>query len=476
MSDLAFTAAADLARLIRTREVSPVEVTRLVLDRAEASQAALNAFITIPAEQALADARAAEAAVLRGDALGPLHGVPFTVKDLVDTAGVRTTYGSLILERNVPARDSVTVARMKAAGAVMCGKVTTPEFGHKPMNEAPLFGKTRNPWDLGRTPGGSSGGSAAAVAAGIAPLSIGTDAGGSIRIPAACCGIVGMKATLGLVPHDSAPDGFGSFSNHGPMTRTVMDAALMLDAMAGADDADPHSHGLPREDWVAAARGEGDLKGLRVAYRPRMGNSLIDAEVAAAAEDCVALLAGMGATVTVVEEDFENTEPYWLVITQSLWVARFDKWLPEWRDRMTPTLVRGIDEGRGYSAVDLQHAIVFRTALFRRVQSWFRDHDMVVMPTLSRTALDLDHDFYEPVAIAGQATGKIRQHWYPYTHPFNMTGHPAITLPAGWHSDGLPFGIQFVGPLSGEARLLHAAALFERARPWAERRPKVKGL
>ena len=471
--DLAFTSAADLAAKIQRREVSPVEVIQTLLARAEASQQTLNAFITIAHEQALAAAQAAERAVMAGDTLGPLHGVPFTVKDLIDTAGVRTTYASLMLEHNVPREDALAVARMKASGAIMMAKVTTPEFGHKPMNEAPLFGVTHNPWDLSRTPGGSSGGSAAAVAAGIAPLSIGTDAGGSIRIPAACCGIVGLKATLGCVPHDTAADSFASFSNQGPMTRTVMDSALMMQAMAGAHPSDVHSHGLPEIDYVGAAEGEGNLSGLRVAYRPLLGNRIVDPEIISATEDAVGVLERLGARVDRINEDFENTEPYWLVITQSLWVARFEEELQTWGQSMTPTLVQGIEQGRGYSAADLQRANVFRTRLFRQVQSWFDDYDMLITPTLARTALDIDHDFAAPVEIDGQMTGKIRQHWYPYTHPFNMTGHPAISLPAGLAADGLPMAIQLVGPLSSEALLLRAAALFERERPWSDLRPEV---
>ena len=171
---------------------------------------------------------------------------------------------------------------MKAAGAVLVGKVSTPEFGHKPMNESPLFGRTVNPWDQSRTSGGSSGGSAAALASGMAPLSIGTDAGGSIRIPAACCGVVGMKGTLGLVPHDNAPDGFGNFSNQGPMARSVADAALMLSVLAGPHPNDPHSHGLPKDDYVAAAKGQGGLKGVKIGWLPFMGNALIDPEILAA--------------------------------------------------------------------------------------------------------------------------------------------------------------------------------------------------
>jgi aspartyl-tRNA(Asn)/glutamyl-tRNA(Gln) amidotransferase subunit A len=258
--DLAFMSAAALAASIARKAISPVEIVDRVLARIERSQASLNAFITVCAEEARAAARAAEAAVMRGDCLGPLHGVPLSVKDLVATNGVRTTSGSVALADNVPTADAPSVARLKAAGAILIGKTTTPEFGHKCFTDAPLFGRTANPWDTARTCGGSSGGAAAAVAAGLGPLGIGTDGGGSGRIPAACCGGVGFKQTLGLVPHDGTPDGFGNQSHITPMTRSVIDAALMLRAMAGPDPADPHSLGLVPPDFVAAARPEGDLR------------------------------------------------------------------------------------------------------------------------------------------------------------------------------------------------------------------------
>jgi aspartyl-tRNA(Asn)/glutamyl-tRNA(Gln) amidotransferase subunit A len=475
-TEIAYTSAADLAEMIRNRKLSPVEVVDALIARMEASQPVLNAFMTIAAEQAREAARAAEAAVMRGDILGPLHGVPFTVKDLLPTAGVRTTYCSWIFERNVPAADVAAVARMKAGGAIMIGKVTTPEFGHKPMNEAPIFGRTANPWNLGRTPGGSSGGSGAALAAGLGPLSIGTDAGGSIRIPAACTGTVGMKATLGLVPNEVAPDSFGNFSNTGPMARTVLDAALMLDAMAGPHPGDPHSLGLARGEYAAAARAGGDLRGWRIAWFSRLGNQAVDREVLAAVEEAVGVFRDLGATVEPVDEAFANTEPYWLVISQSLWVARFGHYLPEWEARMTPTLVHGIKEGYTSSAADLQRATMFRSDLFRRVQGWFRRFDLVLTPTVSRTALSIDHDFYAPIEIEGRPVGSVRSSWYPYTHPFNMTGHPAVSVPCGWVEDNLPVALQLVGPMMGDAAVLRGAALFEAARPWSHRRPHVPGL
>jgi aspartyl-tRNA(Asn)/glutamyl-tRNA(Gln) amidotransferase subunit A len=251
-TELCFTPATRLAQMIRAKEVSAVEVTSAVLDRIEALEPHLNAMLTVSADLARHEARRAEQAVMTGEALGPLHGVPVTVKDLLNTAGVKTTFGSHAFADNVAQADCVAIARLRRAGAVLIGKTTTPEFGHKPLTEAPLFGRTVNPWNTGRTVGGSSGGAGAAAAAGYGPLHVGTDGGGSIRIPSACCGIVGMKATLGLVPHDQAPEAFANLSYIGPMTRSVADAALMLDVMAGPHAADPHSLGRETPDLGAA--------------------------------------------------------------------------------------------------------------------------------------------------------------------------------------------------------------------------------
>src|ERR1051325_1104409 len=251
---------------------------------------------------------------MRGDTLGALHGVPFAVKDLVSTKGGRTTFGSFALADNVPAADSPAVARLKAGGAILVGKTTTPEFGHKCFTEAPLFGRTANPWDLSRTSGGSSGGAAAAVAAGLGPIGIGTDGGGSSRIPAACCGIVGFKQSLGLVPHDLTPDGFGNQSHITPMTRTVMDTALMLQAMAGPHPCDPHSLGLAVPVFVAAARPEGDLRGVRIAWRPLLGNTVLAREVRESCDKALAVFAELGAAVELVDDAFTSTEPIWLIL------------------------------------------------------------------------------------------------------------------------------------------------------------------
>lgn len=473
--DLAYTSATELARMIARRETSPVEAVDLLLARIEQTQPTINAFITICAEEARAAAKMAEAAILRGDELGPLHGVPFAVKDLVNTKGVRTTFGSFALADNMPAADSPAVARLKAAGAVLVGKTTTPEFGHKCFTDAPVFGRTANPWDLSRTSGGSSGGAAAAMAAGLGPIGIGTDGGGSSRIPAACCGVVGFKQTLGLVPHDLTPDGFGNQSHITPMTRTVMDAALMLQAMAGPDPCDPHSLGLPAPDFVAAARPEGDLGGLRIGWRPLLGNTVLAGDVRESCETALAAFAELGAIVELVEDDFASTEPIWLVLTQSFWNARFRRYVGQFGNRISDTLLRQMDNGAGHSAVALQEAMFERTRIFREVQCWFETYDIVATPTLSRTALPIEHDFFAPIEIDGAVADTVRKAWYPYTLPFNLSGNPAVTLPCGVGSDGLPVGLQLIGPHLGDARLLRAAALFESARPWANKRPAIPG-
>ena len=475
-SDLAYTPATRLAEEIRTGELSPVELVQCVLDRIAAAQPMLNCFITVCADQAMAAARAAEAALRPGAALWPLHGIPFTVKDLIDTAGVRTTQGSIAYRNRVPTADAVSIARLKEAGAILVGKTTTPEFGHGPLTGAPLFGRTHNPWDPTRTSGGSSGGAGAAAAAGLAPLNLASDGGGSTRIPAAACGVVGLKQTRGLVPDLQHPDGFASTVTIGPITRTVADAALMLEVMAGPHPLDPLSDLLATADYRVAARAEGDLGGLRIAWRPRMGNTVVDGEVLAACEAGVRAFAALGADVEEVADDFFNTEPFWLIISNCFWHARCAHLLDEYRDRMTPALVRAVESAETYSAVQYQQAACTRTKIFRKVQGWFEDHDLILSPTLTRTAIPIDHDFSDPIEIAGAPVGGVRQAWYPYTHPFNLTGHPALTLPCGWATDGLPIGLQIVGRRLADETVLRAAALFEAAHPWAHKRPNLPAV
>jgi amidase len=293
--DLCWLDATTLAAEIRVARVSPVEVTAAVLARIERVNPTINAFCTVAAEAARAQARLAEAAVVRGDVLGPLHGVPISFKDLTETAGIRTTFGSRIREHHIPKADAPVVERARRAGAIVLGKTNTPEFGCKGVTDNRIFGATRNPWDLGRTPGGSSGGAAAALAAGLGPLAEGSDLAGSIRQPAACCGVVGLKPTLGRVPRFPNLNNWTNFACVGPMARTVRDAALLLSVMVGPDERDPMSLPLGAESFARAA--EGGVAGLRVAFSPDLGYAAVDAEIRALCEAAARRFVELGCPV-----------------------------------------------------------------------------------------------------------------------------------------------------------------------------------
>ena len=474
MTDLWRLSAATLRDKIADREVSPVELTRAVLERVDRLQPVLNCFITVIADHAMLAAQQAEDAVMKGETLGLLHGIPFAAKDLVNTAGVRTTFGSLLHEKNVPTEDAVAAARVKAAGAILFGKTTTPEFGHKAMTDAPLFGRTRNAWSAERSSAGSSGGAAVAVAAGLGPIGIATDGGGSTRIPAAANGVVGLKQSNGVIPHSQVADAFGNYTYVTPMTRTVMDTALMLQAMAGPHDSDPWSIGMVPQAYVAAALPEGDLKGKRILYSVTLGNTAVSKDVRAAFERALGKLRELGAELIELTDDLPDMEPVWRVINHTTWRARFDDMIRREGNRMTPSLVRQVAQAAEWTGADYQRAMFQRADLFRMVQRWFQTADYLVTPTLSRTALPIDQDLFEPIHIDGVEVGELRRNWFPYTMPFNITGHPAITLCCGYGaSDGMPIGLQILGRFRDEASILHAAALYEASEPWLEKWPEL---
>ena len=456
MSHIADMTAVQLAAAIRRKEVSPVEAVQAALDRIDQGTS-LNAFITVTAAGALEAARRAEDAVMRGDDLPPLHGIPFSVKDLTATAGVRTTMGSAIFADNVPAEDAVSVARAKQAGAILIGKTTTPEFGHKQLTEAPIFGLTLNPIDRSVTCGASSGGAAVAVATGMGPIALGTDGGGSIRIPAACCGVVGLKATLGVIPHLQVPDLFSANSFTGPMARDVADTALFYSVLNGPDRMDPYGQAVPGRKPVPES-----LAGLRVGWMPRCGNRLLDEEVEAATTHAVQLMAEAGAIVEPVELDFVGLEPHFLVILESGVASRVVPYLDRFRDRLDPHLIATVEAGLRHGAVALQNAGAARSAMFRAVQGLLTRHDVIVSPVLTTLPPPLDDRLPDgPVLVDGQASGAIRGGLYPYTYPYNLTGHPALSIPCGRSEGGLPIGLQIVGRWHEDDSLLAVAAMAE---------------
>lgn len=464
--------ATALREMIARRDVSPVELTRAVLDRAERLQPVLNLFVTLEPEKAMAAARAAEDAVAKGEATGLLHGIPCSVKDIVNTAGTRTTFGSLLHADNVPAEDAVAVARLRAQGAVLFGKTTTPEFGAKCLTDAPLFGRTRNAWSAGHSCAGSSGGAAVAVASGIGPIAVATDGGGSTRIPAACNGVVGLKQGIGTIPHSQVADAFGNYTYVTPMTRTVGDTALMLQAMAGAHDSDPWSIGVPVPDYLEAARAEGDLKGRRILFCLAPPGRPASAETEAAFRRSLAHLETLGATLEEISGEGFDVEPIWRAINHTTWRARFAAMAETDGHRMSPSLVRQLALAQDVRGVDYQQAMFDRAALFRRVQKLFEHADFLVTPTLSREALPIEQDLFGTLEIDGRLYDDVRSNWFPWTMPFNMTGHPAISQPCGFTADGLPLGLQIVGRFRDDASVLRAAALFEREAGLLDRWPE----
>ena len=459
-------AAADLAAAIARRKISPVEVVDVVLARIEALER-LNAYVTLDAEGARHAARAAERAVMRkGARLGPLHGVPFSVKDLVGTKGVRTTFGTPIYKDNVPTEDAPMVARLKAAGAIMIGKTNTPTFGWIGATHNPLFGATRNPWNLERTPGGSSGGAAAAVAAGLAPLAVGTDGGGSIRIPASFSGIYGLKPTFGRIPIHP-PSAAWSLSHVGPMARTVRDAALMLQVSAGPDERDASSLPAPGVDYVKALRG--GVKGLRVAYSDTLGYAeVVDPEVREACGKAARAFRELGCRVEEIDPGWPSPFAAWRAIFAGGIATRLASYTSE-RDKIDAGLLRIVDEALKSPPTAFVQAFFDRLAWLDHPRRLFEGYDLLLTPTLARPAFAVGLD--NATEIAGRPVPEWA--WSPFTYPFNLTGQPAASVPCGFTKGGLPIGLQVVGRRFDDATVLRASAAFEAARPWAQNRPPL---
>jgi aspartyl-tRNA(Asn)/glutamyl-tRNA(Gln) amidotransferase subunit A len=461
--DLAWLPATEMAAGIAARRFSPVEVVEAVLARADAVDPALNAFAQRCDDEARAAARAAEAAVMAGARLGPLHGVPITVKDNVAEAGKRSPNGSKALLDFVPQQDAVIIQRLKAAGAILVARTNLPEFAHRILTDTPTFGVTRNPWNLAHTPGGSTGGGSAALAAGVGPLAIGTDGGGSIRCPASCVGAIGLKPTLGSVPFEPFPDAFGLYAFAGPLARHAADAALMFAAMAGPSDIDPWSIGRAPPGGTVAE--EGAARGLRIGWVEHVGRYRTQPEVAALTSASLAVLAGEGAVVEPIAPDcLEDCFAYYKVLCTAGHATRQGAIVDQWGEAITPAFRESVEIGRGWSGVDLLRAQDRRTVLFRAVQALFRRFDVIATPTM----------LAPPPRV--EAGGSICTDWYAEIaaplYPFNMTGHPAISVPAGF-AGGLPVGLQLVGPWLAEQRLLDLAALLERRQGFATQRPPI---
>jgi len=462
---------AALARQVRRRERSPVELVQAALDAIGAADGALNAFTTVAAERALAEAARLADRLARGEALGALAGIPVAVKELEDVAGLRTTHGDPALAGAPPAaRDSLQVARLRAAGAIVVGKTNSPAYGHKGETDNPLFGPTRNPYAPGRTPGGSSGGSAAAVAAGMVPLATGSDGGGSIRIPASCCNLAGFKATSGVIPRagEHGP-AWAHLSTQGPMALTFADTGVALDTVAGFSLGDLAA--VPVQGRFAAAAAAGasaGAVGLRVAWSPTLGYATPTAPVMAVCEPAVQALAGTGARVEEVEAVLpEDPVADWLTLVaagtrrelETLGVPVTGREA----DRLGYSLRWMLDRGGAATAVEYVEALDGCYQIGRRLAALWERFDLLACPVTADVAPPVD----------GQSA--LGPSWVQYTYPFNMAGCPAASVPAGFASvdgDLVPVGIQLVGPRLADLRVLAAAAALEAAIGAVDRRPR----
>ena len=468
MADLFWASMTELARLVATKAVSPVELVRVHLDRIAALDGALKSYITICADAALAAAREAEAALMAGRPLGPLHGVPYALKDLYDTAGIKTTGGSKILADRVPNADATAGRRLAEAGAILLGKLNMVEFAYGPEGFNPHYGDARNPWDRAthRLTGGSSSGSGAAVAAGLAPGALGSDTGGSIRIPASLCGITGLKPTYGRVSRSGVLPLAWSMDHVGPMTRTAADAALMLTAMAGYDPADASTSVLPVPDYRAALTG--DVKGLRVGLLRGFFLDGATPEVRSAVEAAGRTLAAAGAVVDEVSlTQMMNTAPAAFAIVGSEALAYHADTLRARAGDYDREVARRLKMAAFITGRHYVRAQQVRGLIRADVDAALARRDVLLAPSTPMPAPAVA----ERQVTLGDGPSLVRPALIRFTQPFNLSGHPACSVPCGFSGGGLPIGMQIVGRPFDEATVLRVADAFQRLTDFHARHP-----
>ncbi len=463
MDSSTYATAREIRTAISRKEVSASQVMAETLSRMEALEPTLNAFVTPMPEQAMEAARAADRLIAEGGEPGPLHGVPISVKDLINVGGVRTTFGSRTMADNVAEADAPSVERARAAGACVIGKTTTTEFGCKAGGgDSPLSGVTRNAWDPSKTTGGSSAGAATSVAAGGTPFALGTDGGGSIRIPASLCGVFGLKAQFGRVPvfPTSATPTLGHVC---PLSRTVRDAALLLGVVSGFDARDPASVSAPVPDYLAAC--ETPVEGLRVAWSPTLGYAKPVSEVLEITERAVHTLEVLGCSVDLVDEVMDDPVDLWNAEFYAGAGTRLKDALRNSRELLDPAVADILDGALTQTLEDYYTKVFARYALREKVRRFFEGYDLLVTPTLPVAA------FEAGVNVPPEVPERNVVSWVYYTYPFNLTGNPAASIPCGFTREGFPVGLQMVTGTNRETDLLRASAAFEEAQPWSHITP-----
>jgi len=468
-TDLCFLPAEELAASIRKKDISPREAVEAVLGRIEKINPKVNAYCTVVPEMAREAALQAEEKVARGEPLGPLHGIPFSVKDLSLTRGVRTTFGSKVFEHFVPQEDSLIVERMKNAGAILIGKTNTPEFGAGANTYNFVFGATRNPWKLSHTCGGSSGGSAVALACGLGPLATGSDLGGSLRIPAAFCGVVGFRTTAGLIPHFPTILAYDNLAVEGPMARTVRDVAFMLSVIAGEDPRAPISFPSDPRAFRSAVDSP-KIRGLKAAWSPDLKIIPVDREVREIAGRAARRFTELGCAVEEADPDLRGVREI-IYVTRSLrMLASHADLLEKWREKMNPNLVWNIEQGFTLTPQRIAEAEKERTNLYSRVHEFFNRFDLLLTPTVAVPPFPVEMSY--PQEINGKPLENYTD-WFLLTYAITLTGHPVISIPCGFTQEGFPVGLQIVGRKLAETTVLKAAAAFEALSPWQDKRPSI---
>ena len=465
MTTLCDHSAVELSRLLAAKTISPVELLGSCLSRIAAVNPAVNAVVALDEERAMAAALDAEAAIMRGEGLGPLHGLPVLIKDTQDTAGLRTTYGSPLFADHIPAVDAGSVARLRAAGAIILGKTNTPEWAAGGNTRNPVYGATGNPFGPLRSAAGSSGGSAVALACGMAPLASGSDTGGSLRNPAAYAGVVGFRPSYGLIASERRLFGWSNLSTDGPMARTVADAALMLSVMASDDARDPLAYTLPdepvrgrRERWSPVA--PATLGNLRVAFTEDFGFAPTEAHIRRVFRDRVAHLLPLFADGRFGSPDCSGADEAFAILRAALFLATHGKTYRDQREMLGPNVRANVEEGLGYSLSDYARAAADQTRIYRSFQQFFAQHDILISPTITLSPRPWTELY--PSEIDGKRT-RSYFHWLALAYGVTLAGHPALSLPVGVDEAGLPFGLQIVGPRGGDAIVLSVAAALEAA-------------
>ena len=468
--EICWMSALELTEAISGGELSPVDVLDAVMEQVNRYNLGINAIVTLTGERARESAQNAEKMVKKGEKLGPLHGVPVTIKDLILTKGVRTTFGSRMYENFIPEEDAVSVERLKKAGAVIIGKTNAPEFGLIPVTDNLIFGQSRNPWDKTKNSGGSSGGAAAAVAAGMGPLASGSDGGGSIRIPSSLCGVYGLKPSFGRVPsYHPGFHGWETVECEGPIARTVSDAALMLDVMAGPDDRDRSS--LPAANVGYLETLENGIEGSRIAYSPDLGYAVVDPEIEKLTRKAAFSFEKLGCEVTEIKPDLFDMQFELTTMVVAETITANEQHLEEWKQKMYPLYLGYLQLEETFSIRDVARVQYKREELWGKMRRIFENYDFLLTPTTAVPAFELKEGTMGPAEIAGQTVGPVG--WIAFTYPFNYTGQPAASVPCGFTGDGLPVGFQIVGNRYDDDGVLKASRAFEKAFPWQERKPPL---